>query len=221
MDYPKRKRLRLPDYDYSSEGVYFLTLCTKARAPILSNIKIAYENGETVAAISLTHLGGIVQEYILSIPKAYPYINVDSYVIMPDHVHLLLRITSVPARRAESLAQPFATKEHYGCGIPPAQPFATKERYGCGVPPAQPFATKERYGCGVPLAGIAGIAGARPTASVIAQTVAVFKRLTSRDCKQTLWQDGYYDHIIRDAQDYQTRIEYIETNPLRKILNKE
>ena len=41
-----------------------------------------------------------------------------------------------------------------------AQPFATKERYGCGVPPAQPFATKERYGCGVPLAGIAGIAGA-------------------------------------------------------------
>ena len=90
-----------------------------------------------------------------------------------------------------------------------------------GVLAAQPFATKERYGCGVPLAGIAGIAGARPTASVIAQTVAVFKRLTSRDCKQTLWQDGYYDHIIRDAQDYQTRIEYIETNPLRKILNKE
>ena len=41
-----------------------------------------------------------------------------------------------------------------------AQPFATKERYGCGIPPAQPFATKERYGCGVPLAGIAG---ARPT----------------------------------------------------------
>ncbi|MGN1308183.1 MAG: transposase [Faecousia sp.] len=164
MDYPKRKRLRLPDYDYSSEGVYFLTLCTKDRAPILSNIKTANENGETVAAISLTHLGGIVQEYILSIPKAYPYINVDSYVIMPDHVHLLLRITSVPARRAES---------------------------------------------------------SRPTASVIAQTVAVFKRLTSRDCKQALWQDGYYDHIIRDAQDYQTRIEYIETNPLRKILNKE
>ena len=99
-----------------------------------------------------------------------------------------------------------------------AQPFARNEPYGCGIPPAQPFATKERYGCGVPLAGIAG---ARPTASVIAQTVAVFKRLTSRDCKQTLWQDGYYDHIIRDAQDYQTRIEYIETNPLRKILNKE
>ena len=183
MNYPKRKRLRLPDYDYSSEGVYFLTLCTKDRAPILSNIKKANENDEAVAAISLTQLGSIVQEYILSIPKAYPYINVDSYVIMPDHVHLLLRITSVPTRRAESLAQPFATKERYGCGIP--------------------------------------LAGARPTASVIAQTVAVFKRLTNRDCKQTLWQDGYYDHIIRDAQDYQTRIEYIETNPLRKILNKE
>ena len=68
---------------------------------------------------------------------------------------------------------------------------------------------------------LAGIAGARPTASVIAQTVAVFKRLTNHDCQQALWQDGYYDHIIRDAQDYQTRIEYIETNPLRKILNKE
>ena len=67
MDYPKRKRLRLPDYDYSSEGVYFLTLCTKDRAPILSSITKANEDGETIAAISLTHLGAIVQEYILSI----------------------------------------------------------------------------------------------------------------------------------------------------------
>ena len=164
MDYPKRKRLRLPDYDYSSEGVYFLTLCTKNRAPLLSRITESKVDGETVAAVVLTQIGCVVQKYISSIPTAYPNIGVDSFVIMPDHIHLLLRVFSVPARRAES---------------------------------------------------------SRPTVSVIAQTVAVFKRLTNRDCKQALWQDGYYDHIIRDEQDYQTRIEYIKTNPLRRILNKE
>lgn len=164
MDYPKRKRLRLPDYDYSSEGVYFLTLCTKNRAPLLSRITESKVDGETVAAVVLTQSGCVVQKYISSIPTVYPNIGVDSFVIMPDHIHLLLRIVSVPARRAEST---------------------------------------------------------RPTVSAVAQTVAAFKRLTSRDCKQTLWQDGYYDHIIRDEQDYQTRIEYIKTNPLRRILNKE
>lgn len=164
MDYPKRKRLRLPDYDYSSEGVYFLTLCTKNRAPLLSRITESKVDGETVAAVVLTQIGCVVQKYISSIPTVYPNIGVDSFVIMPDHIHLLLRIVSVPARRAEST---------------------------------------------------------RPTVSAVAQTVAAFKRLTSRDCKQTLWQDGYYDHIIRDEQDYQTRIEYIKTNPLRRILNKE
>ena len=55
-----------------------------------------------------------------------------------------------------------------------AQPFATKERYGCGIPPAQPFATKERYGCGVPLAGIAG---ARPTAYCYRSQGSVFQKV--------------------------------------------
>lgn len=164
MDYPKRKRLRLPDYDYSSEGVYFLTLCTKDRAPLLSRITTSKVDGETVASVVLTQFGGVAQKYISSIPVAYPNIGVDSFVIMPDHIHLLLRVSSVPARRAGS---------------------------------------------------------SRPTGSVIAQTVAVFKRLTNRDCKRALWQDGYYDHIIRDEQDYHTRIDYIKTNPLRRILNKE
>lgn len=174
IDYPKRKRLRLPDYDYSSEGVYFLTLCAKERAPIFSRISEAKEDGKTIAVVVLTQTGYIVQQYISSISEAYPNISVDSYVIMPDHIHLLLRITSAHARRTE----PFAHDAHCECGAP-------------------------------------------PSASAIAQAVAAFKHLTNRDCKQTLWQDGYYDHIIRDAQDYRTRAEYIETNPLRKILNKE
>ena len=163
MDYPKRKRLRLPNYDYSSDGVYFLTICTKDRAPILSEISATEKNGETVATVTLTQTGTIVQQYLLSIPKAYPYISVDTYVLMPDHVHILLHVTSAPTRCAGSAKQP----------------------------------------------------------SAIARAVAAFKRLTNQKCRQSLWQDGYYDHIIRDAQDYQKRAEYIETNPLRRILKKE
>ena len=61
----------------------------------------------------------------------------------------------------------------------------------------------------------------RPTAAVIPRVIAVFKRLTNRACGKDLWQESYYDHIIRDEQDYWQRVQYIENNPLRRILNKE
>ena len=91
MDLPKRKRIRLPDYDYSSPGAYFVTICTQDRRCILSSITVG-------AAISrppevrLTRYGEIVDLAIRNIPSVYPNVSVDHSVIMPNHVHLILRI---------------------------------------------------------------------------------------------------------------------------------
>ena len=87
-DQPKRKPNRLYRFDYSTPGAYFVTVCTKDKQKILSTV------GATIGRpqIKLTEYGLIVDRVIQNISAIYPAITVDQYVIMPNHVHLLLQI---------------------------------------------------------------------------------------------------------------------------------
>ena len=91
MDYPKRKHPRLKQYDYSQNGAYHITICTKNRASILS-VVVGRAALCAPPYIELTKLGKITQYYIDRIPVVYQGVTVDACVIMPDHIHLLLRI---------------------------------------------------------------------------------------------------------------------------------
>ena len=91
MEYTKRKKPRLKNYDYTTAGAYFITICTHERQQILCQIS-------DDAEIQLTNIGIIADKYINLISDYYENIMVDSYVIMPDHIHLMISIT----RRAES-----------------------------------------------------------------------------------------------------------------------
>ncbi|MBR6502971.1 MAG: transposase [Clostridia bacterium] len=92
MELPKRKPIRLKDYDYSTPGVYFVTVCTK------NKINYFWHNvGASIARpqdIPLNENGKIVDKAINNIPKIYNNITVDHYVVMPNHIHLLLQIHS-------------------------------------------------------------------------------------------------------------------------------
>ena len=90
MDLPKRKPLRLPEYDYSSPGAYFVTVCTQDRRCILSDVVVG--EGLAPPAVALTPIGQIVEEQIQAIPARYPAIGIQNDVIMPNHVHLLVSI---------------------------------------------------------------------------------------------------------------------------------
>lgn len=104
---PKRKKNRLENYDYGSCGAYFVTICTVKRqnyfwkSDAVIETTNDYENvGATIGRpqcdypqnMELSQYGGIVNEAINNIPIVYPSLSVDGYVIMPNHVHLLLRI---------------------------------------------------------------------------------------------------------------------------------
>ena len=90
MDLPKRKNIRLKSYSYNQPGAYFITICIKDRKAILSEINVGATTGRP-QGIRLTKFGEIVKKAIEDIPKHYPAITVDNYVIMPDHVHFLLQ----------------------------------------------------------------------------------------------------------------------------------
>ena len=92
MRLPKRKPNRLPNFDYSTPGAYFITICTKDKECILGQIV-----GASIARppyIELSYCGQIVEQTIRDIPRYYPTISVDHYVVMPNHIHLLLQINT-------------------------------------------------------------------------------------------------------------------------------
>lgn len=94
MDGSSRKSLRLRGYDYAAAGHYFVTICTKGREMLLSCVGAGHLAGPTV---TLTAHGRIVEAFIQAIPGAYSGVTVDKYMIMPNHVHLLLGLVQGPA----------------------------------------------------------------------------------------------------------------------------
>jgi len=86
-----RRPTRLPRFDYGSPGAYFVTVCTHGHRCVLSRISV----GEGLCAlpmVALTDIGLKVEQAIVYIDRAYPGIRVEKYVIMPNHVHLLVRV---------------------------------------------------------------------------------------------------------------------------------
>lgn len=90
MELPVRKPNRLPNFDYNTPGAYFITICTKDRKSLLWA-----DVGASIARPQnppLSQYGAIVDSSIREIPLYYPAVSVDHYVVMPNHIHLLLRI---------------------------------------------------------------------------------------------------------------------------------
>ncbi len=92
MELLKRKEIRLKEYDYSTNGAYFVTVCTKGRKQILSTICVG---GGILDApyIELTEKGEIVREQFEIMNHLYEDINVKHYVIMPNHIHFIIEIS--------------------------------------------------------------------------------------------------------------------------------
>ena len=91
MELPKRKGNRLKEYDYNSPGAYFITICTKDKKQILSNIAVGTGILDGPKII-LTEQGKIADKYIKQLNDFYKNISVDNYCIMPNHIHILLQV---------------------------------------------------------------------------------------------------------------------------------
>jgi putative transposase len=81
-----RRSIRLKGYDYRQEGVYCVTICTYRRECILGMVR---ESGEMV----LSEFGMIVQEEWLQTAVVRPNIDLDAFIVMPNHIHGIVVIT--------------------------------------------------------------------------------------------------------------------------------
>jgi len=79
-----RRSVRLQGYDYSKAGAYFVTICTRNRECLF---------GEILDGVMLSNdAGGVVQQCWDDIPAHFPHVELDAFVIMPNHVHGILSI---------------------------------------------------------------------------------------------------------------------------------
>jgi len=81
---PDRRSIRLAEYDYASEGLYYVTLCTYDRRHILGKVK----EGE----MNLSSIGEMVQKGWRELPRYDPRISLDESIVMPNHLHGIIVI---------------------------------------------------------------------------------------------------------------------------------
>lgn len=86
MEKTYRKQIRLKTFDYSSNGAYFVTICTKNKE------KLFWKSSTDEGDYELSDCGIIVDNSISMVSQHYPNISVEKYVIMPNHIHMILLI---------------------------------------------------------------------------------------------------------------------------------
>ena len=104
---PRRRRsLRLPGYDYTSPGAYFITAVTRHREPLF---------GEVVNGVMrLNAFGEIVWACWRDLPNHYPHVQLDVFVVMPNHIHGIIVLVDDGGGRGGSETHPYRHYRHHG-----------------------------------------------------------------------------------------------------------
>ena len=185
------KSTRLENWDYSHSGVYSVTICAKDRQSFFGTI----ENGH----MQLSSIGEIVKQYWNKIPKHYPCVTLDEFIIMPNHIHGIIIID-----KNHNVETPQWGVSTWGVSTSMA------------TPPAPSMTTTARNTTQTKTGGRNPKWQPNSLGSVINQ----FKSICTKHIHRTVnprfqWQSRFYDQIIRNEQSLQRMREYIQNNPAR------
>jgi putative transposase len=187
-----RRSMRLRGYDYSQAGAYFVTICVQHRQHLFG----AVVNGE----MDLHDLGMIADECWQAIPNHFPFVELDHYVVMPNHVHGIVVI--VDDGRGGRGVQLNAPTGQLNASTEPNAPTESN------VPTGQLNVRNQDNRFSV-------ISPQRKTLSVVMRTfkAAVTTRCREIDRADFAWQSSFYDHIIRNEREWNAIAKYIRENP--------
>ena len=159
-----RRSVRLRGYDYTLPGPYFVTICTHDRKPVLGAV---IEGGMRLSA-----WGAIAQDQWLATARLRPYVELDAYVVMPNHFHAIVWILDDGANAAREGAASEGTTRR----------SPTNGRAGK-----------------VPLASAAAQFG-KPQSHSLPRVIAAYKAAVTRDVNRVratpgapLWQRGFFE----------------------------
>jgi REP element-mobilizing transposase RayT len=176
-DIHHRRSIRLRDYDYASAGAYFVTICTQGRECLFGGI-----DGETMV---FNEAGHMVETVWRGLPDRFPGVDLDTFVVMPNHVHFIVFLVG-------AVLAPPCSSAH---APPPEAVPLGKQGAASSAPTKTPT--------------LGSIVRAFKSISAIE-----VNRLLERQ-GQPLWQRNYYERVIRDDGELHGFREYIHYNPAR------
>ena len=218
--WPRRRRLRLRDYDYSQAGAYAVTICTHGGAFLFGHV--------SHGAMHVNAAGRVVERVWDGLPEHYSHLELDVFVVMPDHVHgvIVLADEPLPAELEFSPAPRGVSVESR-----PEDGRAHDEAHDrkTGGSQTHPYARRGR--------GTGRRVGQRPTPTKdggsrvkhgLSEIVRGFKSYSAQQVNElrgttgvSVWQRGFYEHVVRNEEDLNRIREYIVGNPLRWWLRRE
>ncbi len=178
-----RRSPRLQAYDYSSPWWYFITICTKERIHYFWEIK----NGE----MNYTKSWEFAQEFLKEIPSHFNHVLLDSYIVMPNHIHCLLILRErIPK---DDWIVPHVDK---------AVPLSLQEKHTFSTP------TKNDQPWNIPI---------YPKSWSISSIIWSYKSVCTKHIRKITpsfqRQPRFHDRIIRNEDEYNRIKQYIHTNP--------
>jgi REP element-mobilizing transposase RayT len=179
-----RRSLRLPGFDYSSAGAYYVTICTHYRVCAFGEVR-----GEAMVP---SDLGRAIERIWQELPSRFPGVDLDAFVVMPNHIHgiLFLNVGAADPRERGSDSNPTSPGP---CSV--------------GAPLAGAL-----HSAHAP-ASLGTVIGAFK--SLTARAAILAAKASGNPSLYPLWQRNYYEHVVRGEEDLARFRAYIADNPAR------
>jgi putative transposase len=204
-----RRSIRLKGYDYSQAGLYFITICCQDRAHLFGKII----NGEMI----LNDAGKMIVNEWMALRDRFPNIELHEFIVMPNHFHSIMQIVDTVGAPLVGALNDTRAQNNAG---------AQNDRHApnnlCSPNDLVTANDAEKNDKGRPQ-------GHAPTkhGKTVGDILDAFKSITTvkyiHGVKQSgwehfngkLWHRNYYEHIIRNEQQYQRISDYIIDNPAK------
>jgi len=197
---PRRRRsIRLKRYDYSEPGAYFVTICTHGWRCILGSV--------TGDQVNLSPFGQIVQTVWCDLPTQYPNVELDAFVVMPNHFHGILLISGSVAA-IQDCGRDHANDPSVGAIHELPLPIAT---HNVPLPRHEncDWVTSRRR-------------------MLLPRLIGRFKMISAKRINELrgsrgfpVWQRNYFEHVIRSDKGLERIRQYIMENPARWHLDRQ
>jgi putative transposase len=184
-------------WNYRNDAAYFVTICTAGREHYFGEIVETAPKQK----MQLSEMGQVAHQHWMEIPEHFPFIKLDAFVVMPNHVHGILVID-----------KPINFDNTNGAFSVEALQGSVETLHATSLPqlpqqPDQPPIKNEEMASISPKRG--------SLSSVIRSNKSAVSKQASEIHADFAWQTRFHDHIIRDEESWRNIQEYILTNPAR------
>ena len=194
-----RRSIRLKGYDYHNAGAYFVTICTQNRECVLEDPIV----------------NAIIKDVWQALPSWFPTIELDEFVIMPNHTHFVVWITDVGTSLADVLDADALDADVLDADALDADALDGGNMDG-GKPHPYEIPKPEKTNTAPALGDVVGA-----FKSLVFKVYLDWIEINDPSRRAKFWQHNYYEHIVRNEHELNAIRQYIIDNPINWKMDRD